>query len=113
MSPDNPLLLVAKAHLLDRKAGMLVTAQPSLQMAQDTEQWGAVASVRGWGGTVPEGAAGAESLFCQLPRSGGSGSPVTLRLGGQSVTRYSILDPEHFQHPLTPGLHPDFLMVDF
>ena len=93
---------------------MLVTAQPSLQVSQDTEQWGAVASVKGGGGPVPEaGAAGAESLFFQLPSSGGSGSPITLRLGGQSVTRYSILDPEHFQHPLTHGLHPDFLMVDF
>lgn len=63
------------------------------------------------GGIFPEaGAAGAESLFCQLPRSGGSGSPITLSIGDQSVTRYSILDPEHLQHPLTHGLHPDFQM---
>ena len=56
---------------------------------------------------------GAESLFCQLLCSGGSGSPITLSLGDQSVTRYTILDPEYFQHPLTHGLHPDSLMVNF
>lgn len=81
-------------------------AQPSLSRCARTQSSGGLWPLAG--GTVAEaGAVGAESLFCQLLCSGGSGSPITLSLGDQSVTRYTILDPEYFQHPLTHGLHPD------